>query len=34
MQISNAKIQHLDANRLTLLANIADGLFLLSMTKE
>jgi len=34
MQISNAKIQYLDANRLTLLANISDGLFLLSMTKE
>ena len=34
MQITNAKIQHLDDNRLTLLANIADGLFLLSMTKE
>lgn len=34
MVINNAKIQHLDANRLTLLANISDGLFLLSMTKE
>jgi len=34
MQIHNAKIQYLDADRLTLLANIADGLFILSMTKE
>lgn len=34
MQINNAKIQQLEANRLTLLANISDGLFLLSMTKE
>ena len=34
MVINNAKIQHLDANRLTLLATISDGLFLLSMTKE
>lgn len=34
MQITNAKIQQLDANRLTLLANISDGLFLLSFVKE
>ncbi|MBD1431366.1 hypothetical protein H8B06_00890 [Sphingobacterium sp. DN00404] len=34
MKIEHAKIQHLDANRLTLLANISDGLFLLSMTRE
>ncbi|HMR19068.1 MAG TPA: Ig-like domain-containing protein [Sphingobacterium sp.] len=34
MQISDAKIQHLDADRLTLLCNISDGLFLLNMTKE
>ncbi len=34
MQISNARIQHLDNNRLTLLAHIDDGLFLISMTKE
>jgi len=33
MQIKNAKIQHLDADRLTLLAEISDGLFLLSLTK-
>jgi len=34
MQIKNARIQHLDADHLTLLGNIADGLFILSMTKE
>ncbi|MGC4233552.1 MAG: Ig-like domain-containing protein [Niabella sp.] len=34
MVISNAQIQHLDAGRLTLLADISDGKFLLSMTKE
>ncbi|MBX3255426.1 MAG: hypothetical protein KF862_14890 [Chitinophagaceae bacterium] len=34
MQISNAKIQHLDDNRLSLLCHISDGLFLLSLTKE
>lgn len=34
MVISNAQIQHLDASRLTLLADISDGKFLLSMTKE
>lgn len=34
MQIKNARIQYLDSDRLTLLANIDDGLFLISMTKE
>lgn len=34
MQINNAKIQHLEDGRLTLLCNISDGLFLLSLTKE
>ncbi len=34
MQLSNARIQHLDASRLSLLCTISDGLFLLSMTKE
>lgn len=32
MQIEDARIQHLDSERLSLLANISDGLFLLSFT--
>lgn len=32
MQITNAKIQHLDSERLSILAEISDGLFLLSFT--
>lgn len=34
MQIQNIRIQHIDENRLSLLTNISDGLFLLSFVKE
>lgn len=34
MQITDAKIQHLDSERLSLLAKISDGLFLLSFTSN
>lgn len=34
MQIGDARIQHLDAGRLSLLAKISDGLFLLSFTSN
>lgn len=33
MRITEAKIQHLDSERMSLLAKISDGLFLLSFTK-